>query len=447
MRVYGTALADTQVQALHALIAEQAPAVQVSFDASVTNTGTGGAAFDATLVGEPAWTNGLNGIGQALALDGVDDYASVQYRLPVSGSVSLWYYVPGPWYDFNSMYDNSVNGNHYECWIAGDSWLACRPAGNEFPQRAAYKLDSGSNRWYHIVGTWDAFTSNMVLYVNGVERCRAVNTNGTAWPVAGTNFFIGGSAGNTPGRGAVCDLQIFEAPLSSNRVAEVFSALRLRDGGLTAYVSFDGTAQDVIGGHAVALGGAPVYVKTQGGFYKGLSCRGPGTGDNASISNVLGSPVGTIALWYYAHGPWYNFQTVFDNQVFEEYWECWIYNDGRLASRVSNKSGGGDVRYDLDDLRGPDSWYHIAFVWDLGLGQTRLYIDGVLRSTATLTTGGWVDPDPTLNLAGGHLKNSKGNGIWDEVRVYDRALTDEEIPALTVIPPMPPPRGTLFTLY
>jgi len=224
--------------------------------------------------------------------------------------------------------------------------------------------------------------------------------------------------------------------------------MRMRHGGLKAYVPFDGTAEDSVGSNAVVLGGSPVYVKTQGGFYKGLSCGNPVTNeaDNASISNALGSSVGTIALWYYAR-PWYNYQTVFDNLVNREYWECWIYSDGRLASRVSNKSGGGDVRYDLDDLRGPDSWYHIAFVWDLGLGQTKLYVDGVPRATGALTAGGWVDPDPTLNLAGGNAGNSKGNGIWDEVRVYDRALSDEEVAALTVIPPAPPPRGTLLTLF
>ncbi|HQA39431.1 MAG TPA: LamG domain-containing protein, partial [Kiritimatiellia bacterium] len=264
------------------------------------------------------------------------------------------------------------------------------------------------------------------------------------------HFYIGGGhPDNTNGCGAASELQIFETPLSSNRVAEIFNERRMRTGGLTAYVPFDGTAQDIAGSNAVVLGGAPVYVKTQGGFYKGLSCGTLETNmsDNASISNVLGSPVGTIALWYYARGPWYNYQTVFDNPGNREYWECWIYSDGRLASRVSNKSGGGDVRYDLDDLRGPDSWYHIAFVWDLGLGQTKLYVDGVPRATGALTAGGWVDPDPTLNLAGGNAGNSKGNGIWDEVRVYDRALSDEEVAALTVIPPAPPPRGTLLTLF
>jgi hypothetical protein len=100
----------------------------------------------------------------------------------------------------------------------------------------------------------------------------------------------------------------------------------------------------------------------------------------------------------------------------------------------------------LNALRGSNAWYHIAFTWDRGVGQTRLYVDGVSRASATLGTG-WKDPNPTLNLAGGHANNVKGNGIWDEVRVYDRILSDDEIAALTVIPPTPPPRGTLLTLF
>jgi hypothetical protein len=150
-----------------------------------------------------------------------------------------------------------------------------------------------------------------------------------------------------------------------------------------------------------------------------------------------------VAVWGFCKSL---YQTIFDNPINQEYWECWIAADGKLAARVSNKTGGGDIRYSLDTLRGPNNWYHIAFVWDLGMGQIQLYVDGVRRVTGMLTDGGWVDPNPTLNLAGGHSKNVKGTGVWDEVYVYDRALTDDEIAALTVIPPEPPPRGTVITL-
>jgi hypothetical protein len=280
-----------------------------------------------------------------------------------------------------------------------------------------------------------------VLYVNGVERQRVVNTTGASWPVAGTNFFVGGgNTLNTKGKGRVSDLQIFETPLSSNRVAEIYSQMGQR-GGLLAYVPFDGTAVNVVNSNAVTLGGSPSYVRTQGGFYKGLSCGGVGTGDNASISNVLGSSVGTIALWYYARTG-YDYQTIFDNPANGNFWESWIYADARLDFRIIPPNGGR-VSYDLDNLKGLNNWYHIAYVWDRAAQQVRLYVDGVLRTTATLTDADWGNPSPTLVLAGGP-DNTKGNGIWDEVRVYDRALTDAEIVALTVIPPPLPPQGTII---
>ena len=441
VRVYDTVLTAEQVQAVHAEIAARAPVVRVTLDGAVANVGTGGTRYDAALFGAAAWTNGLNDKGQALALDGVDDFVSVPYRLSAAGTVALWYYVPGPWYNYNSIFDNSGSANNYECWVDILGWLRFRASEAALPNSAGYNMGNGSNRWYHIAGTWDAF-SNIVLYVNGVERGRAVNTNGAAWPVAGTDFYIGGgNAGNTSAWGRVSDFQIFETALPSNRVAEVYGEMERR-GRLLAYVPFDGSAVDIAGSNSVALGGAPTYVKTQGGFIKGLSCRGGSTGDNASISNVLGSSVGTIALWYYARAPWYNYQTVFDNPVNGDIWESWIYADGRLAFRVSYLAGGGFVNYDLDNLHGPDNWYHISYVWDRAARQTRLYVNGVLRATAELTDAGWIAPAATLNLAGGNAGNPKGNGIWDEVRVYDRALTVEEIAALTVIPPAPPPRGT-----
>lgn len=442
VRIYDAVLTAAQVQAVHADVAAKAPVVHLALDGAATNGGTGGARYGAALSGAPVWTNGWNNRGQALALDGVDDCLSVPYRLPASGSIALWYYAPGPWYNYNSVFDNSVDANHYECWIDSAGSLAFRPAGNTWTQRASYSLGSGSNRWHHIVGTWDARASNMVLYVNGVERSRAVNTTGLAWPAAGTNFFIGGgNAGNTSARGVASDLQIFETPLSSNRVAELYGEFGAR-GGLLAYVPFDGMAADVAGGHAVALSGAPTYEKAK--VWKGLRCAGVGSVDNAAISNVLGSSVGTIALWYYARGPWYNYQTVLDNAVNSEYWEGWIYNTGLLRIRVSNLSGGGAVSCDLNALRGSNAWYHIAFTWDRAAAETKLYVDGVLRSTAALTDAGWAAPSPTLFLAGGNPGNTKGNGVWDEVRVYDRALTGDEIPALMALPPS---TGTLLSVH
>lgn len=444
VRIYTNALSAAQIQLIHAEAAAAAPVVRIPFDGAVTNAGSGGVRYDAVLQGEPApaWTNGWNNKGQALSLYGTNDLVTIPYRLSASGTIALWFYVPGPWFNYNSVFDNSGDANSYECFLDSGAGLFFRPSLGT--PSASYPLVAGSNRWYHIVGTWDALSSNVVLYVNGVERSRTVNTTGSAWLTAGSNFFIGGgNAGNLNGMGVVSDLQIFEAPLSSNRVAEIYGEFGSR-GGLLAYVPFDGTAVDVARSNAVVISGSPTYVRTRGGYIKGLSCRGEGSSDYAAISNVLGSTVGTISLWYYARGPWYNYQTVMDNPSDANRWESWIYSDGVLTFRVSTVTGGGDVRYDLDNLSSSNSWYHIVYTWNLAEGQTKLYVNGDLRAFSELTQEGWFAPSPTLNLAGGNAGNTKGNGIWDEVRVYDRALTEPEIEALMVIPPAPPLRGSLI---
>ena len=92
------------------------------------------------------------------------------------------------------------------------------------------------------------------------------------------------------------------------------------------------------------------------------------------------------------------------------------------------------VTYDLDNLRGSNAWYHIAFTWDRAAQQAKLYVVGLLRTKAALAETGWVNPDATLRIGSYNAGNKAANGVWDEVRVYDRALTAEEIPALMALP-------------
>ena len=77
-------------------------------------------------------------------------------------------------------------------------------------------------------------------------------------------------------------------------------------------------------------------------------------------------------------------------------------------------------------------WYHAAFTWD---GATfRIYIDGALEQTFTLPSG-------VSNTYEGIVLAVRGNeefffnGSLDEVRIYDRVLTPEEVRELAVPDP------------
>ena len=92
--------------------------------------------------------------------------------------------------------------------------------------------------------------------------------------------------------------------------------------------------------------------------------------------------------------------------------------DGRLHFYINT---GGTLRHLwVSDVLTEGQWYHIAGTWD-GLTQ-RLYIDGV--EIASQTPGGVLN-----GTSGVRLSNAPEplNGMLDDVRIYIRALTEQEI--------------------
>jgi hypothetical protein len=91
----------------------------------------------------------------------------------------------------------------------------------------------------------------------------------------------------------------------------------------------------------------------------------------------------------------------------------------------------GEVRARLETTPELGRWYHLVGVRDQATDELTLYVDG--RPAAT--TGGGVDGTSTGSLAIGRAKwagqdGDFWNGAIDDVRVYDRVLTDAEVAEL-----------------
>lgn len=196
-----------------------APLIHWTFDGTATNGGCGGPLFDAALSGAPVYTNGMAGKG--LALDGVDDFASVAYPLQEQGSVALWY-RPDAFYNFNTLFDNVINPNLWEMWIASDGRLRFRMGKGSGEMSVNMNPLGGPGRWYHVAVVWDHVSTNMAsLYVDGVKRASSPIGR---WIAPGGAFHIGGgNAGNTKGRGVVDDVRIYGTPLSDAQVHALFA--------------------------------------------------------------------------------------------------------------------------------------------------------------------------------------------------------------------------------
>jgi len=154
-------------------------------------------------------------------------------------------------------------------------------------------------------------------------------------------------------------------------------------------------------------------------------------GDGVSIQYTM-TDSGTVALWFMPRRI-YNYNTIYDNSVQQDDWECWIYQDGRLRARVESDnavtanlnslSSGGDPR---------DEWFHVAFMWNRtgdNTVDTTLCVNGALQDD---NSGTWVKPGNTFYLAGGNPGNDFGDGTWDDVRIYDHVLSEVEIRSLAM---------------
>jgi PKD repeat protein len=107
--------------------------------------------------------------------------------------------------------------------------------------------------------------------------------------------------------------------------------------------------------------------------------------------------------------------------IFDDY-----YGKRRLTCGVQTDKGefinwsGTNV---LDTL-----WHHVAFTYDAnaGLNNLKLYIDGLLIVEQTVT-GAIIPEDGLLMIGSRAASNADANYLIDDIRLWNRALTQEEL--------------------
>lgn len=169
----------------------------------------------------------------------------------------------------------------------------------------------------------------------------------------------------------------------------------------------------------------------------------PGTtreGDAVEIMMPI-PPVGTIAFdVFLPQAALYNHNTLLDNAANPNIWEIWGSQDGRLIFRII---GGDTVWADLKKVVGSgqqitDRWYNIALTWQRNPEQpetahVRMFINGKLQQDAgrpEVKEARWSDSGNAMYLGGGHKGNTSGHASFDNLRIYERVLGQDEIEQL-----------------
>jgi hypothetical protein len=461
---HGFLLTDAQDQgAAQADLPPVPPVIHWKFDGNLQNSGSGGTALNATVLGGPAtFTAGED--GQALDLQNSlvagtgttatsgGQYVSVNYALPDQGSISLWYYAE-PFYNFQTIFDNSVQQDDWEMWIYSDGRIRARVDNNSGQITDNLAVRGGAGNWYHIVYTWDRNDTTATaadLYVNG---SLAGSDDIPAWVVPGNQFFLGGgNDGNTYATGNFDDVRIYDYELSASNVEALFGGSSEEPVLTTDLVSYwnldDGVfdpgaaiAADSVGdndGVVANFDGPPSWLGPNAGKVGGALHFGGG-GEHVYVANSPSLNIPTNAVSVAA---WVNLELL-PAQLPESFGS--IYDSNEDSYVLYQDRGANELRFKVTDADGsaerpgiPASmlrvgqWHLVVGVYDGNGQQAKIYLDGQLVDTHTnAALTGVVRPGQIAAIGrNGASTASAFRGDIDEVAIWSRALSDLDIAAL-----------------
>jgi hypothetical protein len=189
--------------------------------------------------------------------------------------------------------------------------------------------------------------------------------------------------------------------------------------GLVAHYAFENNANDVSGnGHNGTVNGSAMFAAGQVG--SALDCDGidsyVSTGKSAADLGIDGNKPRTVSSWVFTRG--YNNGGIYDVGA-RTATQDFCLRTMATENEWRIQYWGGDSDFNLDTI---NKWVHFTHVHD---GErTKIYADGMLI----------VDWEKTIDTSNANpfqigcygWQNDYFNGLIDEVRVYNRAVTAGE---------------------
>ena len=350
-------------------------------------------------------------------------------------SVSLWFKTSYPINHFLINFRQNDNNPRFEIFVNKNVGTDVAPGHvrMEYPEAGAR-----DDKWHHTVVTLEnGVDDGYKLYLDGLEVCRGTYTGKLGdWDT----ITIGGRNKESKDsfKGTIDEVSVYSKAISTAEVKELYyrfsngnnlgSSLKLLDveKGLICYWDFEGDAVDNVRGIQGQTNG--VLMVNEG--VKGKCYYFEGDGDCISVPDSeifdFGGGDFTISTWFRTNVNKAPFPFIVnlrqnDNNPHIEIYASWDVGSHLLPgfTRLTYPEAG------IND----DEWHHVAITLENGIENGyRLYIDGSRVSEATYT--GRLEDWDTITIGaqrkGGNERHAF-KGFIDEVSLYNRALSEDEI--------------------
>jgi hypothetical protein len=408
---------------------------------------SGSTAYDRSGQGNNGTINGatrtVGKIGQAMKFGGGGQNISagttgVDTTAGHHNTVVFWMNYTGPLGDAVFAFDN---GGDYDLWFTDNPCFGFNTHNSEVLGISASGLN---NRWVHVAAVFYNGTpsaANNKLYIDGSQQsiyyCRG--SSSISRTAGGTLYWA--SSGGYEFAGKIDEGRVYNRELSADEIKALYNQAGSKfhasqenqlTTGLVGYWPFNGP--DISGNAALDRSGQGNHgtmvnspLKIIGKVGQGLQFLGPGVDTYISVphkSSINLTSSMTLAFWV---KPASNITYDWTRLMEKSYPTGYYIGSGTGTNDISYWLNGNEVFDTADNVLSVGTWKHVAVTFDDTSNEVVLYIDGNSH-TVTSYTGTITGNTNALQFT--ESGNRCFNGVMDEIRIYTRALSAEEIKRL-----------------
>ncbi len=375
-----------------------------------------------------------------------NDYIQVKHNAAFSlnstFTISVWFYASSP-PSANFLGKRTGTGaKNYQLNLGGVTahklTASIGDSGSFTTITGGTTIDDGV--WHHLVFTKSVGQLN--LYVDGVIDATPVTETTTAITSTADLYF--GQDGVNAGRlvGKLDDVRIYNRALTSAEITTLYQeynpSLQISDlqKGLVGWWPLDGNAKDKTPyrTHMTVTGGAVLANDRKGEANKAYLLGSSSNYLNAASLSGFANPTTaiTVAAWFKLNSN-KNWNRIVERDSWvaagKTSWLLFTASDGTAIFGVSDTTG---TQYNaVSNAVSAGTWHHVVGTYDgtLATQNVKVYVNGSLGPTTASTPSATFSSITALHIGNNDATNFL-DGFADDVRIWNRALTQTEVTAL-----------------
>ncbi len=418
VRIYNRAIDAEEIAKVYGLVGRW----KLDETSGTTAADSSGLGNSGTLTNGPTWTtSGVYDGG--LTFDGTDDKVVVNnkqhFQLYEDFSCAGWVKLTNTTTAWRSVVGK---GSNYYLETYGDQVYFGYYDGSAWKEVSTSSGTLKAGKWYHVAGSFDNTANTLKIYVDGALKSSAA---ATTTPASSSDKLQIGAAYDSASQffpGTLDDVRVYNRALTASEPAEMYGMMghwKLDETSGTTAADSSGLANmgTHVNGPVVGQSGVYDYAASTDGTDDYVAVKGDGT---LTMSNAV-----TMAAWVKPTASSNSVRIIVNK---EGEYEMALTPSGEVWWGFTNTTPGWSWHATGATVAN-SVWSHIVVTYNAGSVKT--YVNGVLKETYS-GAGLLGDTYTSLNelrIAG--RSNSPTSqyygGLVDDVRVYNRAISTQEV--------------------